>query len=283
MSKQIVINADDFGISQETNLAILQGLQQGVLTSTCLMANGDAFDHALVEIMPQVPNLSLGVHLNIIEGKSLLDRGPKSLLCDSHGYYNNGYLALWQKSYNKAFLNEVEADFRSQIEQILSRTRVCHIDSHVHVHAIPNIFELTCKLAQEYEIPYIRTQHEIPYMIPSFSKNLDLRYPVNLLKNGLLNYFTSVNQNTLKKYNLLTNDYFIGVAYTGYIDEDAILYGLRAIKAQDCVAEIIMHPTVDATKKSNYQEFLSVTNPALKTQIADEFWAMTSHRELLKK
>ena len=38
----------------------------------------------------------------------------------------------------------------SQIETILNYTRVDHIDSHVHTHSIPNIFQITAKLAKEY-------------------------------------------------------------------------------------------------------------------------------------
>ncbi|MDD3420443.1 MAG: ChbG/HpnK family deacetylase, partial [Candidatus Gastranaerophilales bacterium] len=224
MSKLILINADDFGISKDTNMAILKGLQEGSLTSTSLMANTDAFEHAVDEILPQIDDIKPGIHLNIIEGKSLLKKNRTSVLCTKDGDYNNGYFALWAKSNDPKFLEETEMEFRSQIEKILDKTTTAnHIDSHVHTHAIPKIFELTCKLAEEYGIKYTRTQMEIPYLIPSVKKNLNLKYPLNLIKNGLLNSFTHQNKKTLQKYNLLTNDYFIGVSYTGFMDEKAIL------------------------------------------------------------
>lgn len=267
MSKLILINADDFGISKDTNIAILKGLQEGSLTSTSLIANTDAFEHAVCEILPQI-NIKPGIHLNIIEGKSLLKKHKTSLLCGNDGDFNNGYLALWAKSNNPKFLEETEMEFRSQIEKILNKTTTAsHIDSHVHTHAIPKIFELTCKLAQEYGIKYIRTQKEIPYIIPSLKKNLNLKYPINLIKNGLLNSFTLRNKKTLQHYNLSTNDYFIGVSYTSFMDKKAIIQGIKAIRQDNCTIEIILHPTINPQKKSNYEEFLTISLPALPEKI----------------
>ena len=77
------------------------------------------------------------------------------------------------KSFNKNFLDEVEKEYRAQIEKIIKNVKVDHIDSHVHMHAIPNLFKIVCKLAKEYNIPYVRTQFEKPYLIPDlkmFSK-----------------------------------------------------------------------------------------------------------------
>ena len=67
----------------------------------------------------------------------------------------------------------MEEEYRLQIEEGLKHFKPKHIDSHVHMHAIPNLFKIVCKLAKEYDIPYIRTQFEKPYLIPDmkmFSK-----------------------------------------------------------------------------------------------------------------
>lgn len=283
MSKKLVITADDFGISEEANIAILKGLQKGLLTGTCIMANGEAFDHAMQEILPECPDMGLGVHLNIIEGKSLISPSKSSLLCDEDGNYNNGFVELLVKSTDKAFLAEVEKDFRAQIEKILENTKVFHINSHVHTHVIPNIFKITCKLAQEYGIKYVRTQNEIPYFVPSVEKHLELRYPVNLIKLSVLNTFSYINKKTLEEYGLMTNDYFLGVSYTGYMDEDTIRHGLRAVKDDNIELEAILHPTLDTSKKDNYQEFLSITNPEFKSEILASDWSLTNHKVLVEE
>lgn len=278
MKNQIIITADDFGISKENNLAIMEAYKNGVLTSTCLMANGEAFDHAIEEVLPQIPEISLGVHLNIIEGKAL-SPVENSLLTDENGIYNNGFIKLLQKSFNQDFLNEVEKDFRQQIEKILTKTEVQFINSHVHTHAIPNLFNLTCKLADEYKIPYVRTQFEIPYLVPDLKKHLDTRYPINLIKLVLLNTFTLKNKQTIKKYNVKTNDYFGGVEYTSYMDVNAIKYCVKSVKNKTGVTEIILHPTLNQSKVDNFNEFNAVMDENLKQYLEGK---TTDFKALLK-
>ena len=42
------------------------GYVNGFLSSASLCANGDAFDNAVNDVLPDCPNLSVGVHLNIM-------------------------------------------------------------------------------------------------------------------------------------------------------------------------------------------------------------------------
>ena len=45
--KRLVVNADDFGFTPDVNEGIVEAHRNGILTSTTLMANGDAFDDAV--------------------------------------------------------------------------------------------------------------------------------------------------------------------------------------------------------------------------------------------
>ena len=71
--KKFVLNADDFGMSKAFNTAIQEGYNAGILKSTSLVANGEAFDEAVSKVVKACPDLGVGVHLNIIEGKSLCE------------------------------------------------------------------------------------------------------------------------------------------------------------------------------------------------------------------
>ena len=99
--KKLIINADDFGISKETNLAIKQGFEAEIISSTSLIVNLEAFEHAIFEILPTIPNIDMGFHFNIIEGKSLTNQ---PLLCDKNGFFNNSYGQLIIKSFNKELI-----------------------------------------------------------------------------------------------------------------------------------------------------------------------------------
>lgn len=253
------------------NKAILEGYNKGFLTSASICANGNAFDAAVNEIIPECPNLGIGVHLNIIEGKSLQDFNQAASLTDINQNFNNGYLKLIYLSNNKWFIEQAEKEFRLQIEKVLKFSKVDHIDSHVHVHAIPNLFELTCKLAKEYEIKQVRTQFEKFYLVPSLTKHLNIKYPPNILKILLLNSFTMKNREVIKKYDLITNDFIIGVGYTGMMDDNTIYQGLSTLEDEtNITAEALIHPCCydkDMPKNQHQKEFMITQNMDLKDKI----------------
>lgn len=269
-NKKFILNADDFGMSNAFNKAVLDGYNNGFLTSASICANGEAFSSAVNEILPECPNLGIGVHLNIIEGKALLSHNELNLLTNSSGCFNNGYLKMILLSNNPEFLAQTEKEFRAQIERVLKYTKVDHLDSHVHVHAIPKIFELTCKLAKEYGIGQIRTQRENFYVVPSIRKHINILYPPNIIKVILLNTFTLKNKQTAKNYGLRTNDFIIGVGYTGLMDDKTVYHGLAALK-EDAVVEALIHPCNFSDKKMHkkqrQREFEITQNMDLKDKI----------------
>ena len=281
--KKFILNADDFGMSQAFNTAVLEGYSSGILKSASLVANGEAFEEACQEVIPACPDLGVGVHLNVIEGKALCQDLDK--LTDGDGNFNNSFGMLLLKSLNtkdNTFMEQLEKEFRAQIEKVLAHTGVSHIDSHVHVHSIPRIFELAAKLAKEYEIKQIRTQYEKPYIIPDVFRHLTVKYPVNLIKVALLNFFTLINENTVQKYGLHTNEYLLGVTYTSMMNSLAISYGLMAIRYDKVITEALIHPCryEDGTVDNHFTEFQITKNMKLKEKIEKLGYEITNYREL---
>ncbi len=278
-NNKFILNADDFGINNSINKGILDGYNCGIINSTSLCANGDAFNSAINDILPECPNLCIGVHLNIIEGKALCPE-QVPLLVDKNGYFNNSWTQLLKNSFNNEFLKQVEIEFRAQIEKIKTHLNPAHIDSHVHTHGIPNLFELTCKLANEYNIPYVRTQYEKPYITPVLSKHLNINYPVNQIKVLLLNTFSKINKKTLNRYpNLKTNDYLIGVSYTGMMDDKTIKNGLKVFKnRENLLIEALIHPYFNE-KKSEYE---ITQNKEMKFEIERQGFEFTTYKKLVE-
>ncbi len=287
--KRFILNADDFGMSEAFNTAVFEGAQAGILKSTSLVANGDAYEQAVQTVIPSSPELGVGVHLNIIEGKALI---PEQFeLVDQNGVFNNSYGQLILKAYcykKKEFLQELEKEFRAQIEKCITDLnaqgrKVTHIDSHVHTHAIPPIFELVCALAREYGINQIRTQFEHFYMVPDIFMHLNKKYPVNLIKIALLNSFTLINKNTAKSYKLNTNDYLIGVGYTSMMSSLTVSCGLSAIKNKTQItAEALIHPCryEDGTIDNHFTEYRITQNQKLKEKIERLGYEITNYANL---
>lgn len=266
---EVIINADDFGMSRSVNTAIVDGYKRGILTSTCIMANMPWFDDAILKL-PQIENIGLGVHLNIIEHKTILEIPIKnSKLYDNNGFFNNGFLQILLKSFNKKFMKEVENEFRTQIETVLQYAHPDHLDSHVHTHAIPGIFNLVCKLAKEYHIPCVRTQFEHLYFDGNKKNFLNTKYYINLIKIIILNIFTLINHKTAKKYGIKTNDCVIGVGYTAMMNENTIQKGINKIRNKKEILEVICHPDLNIERQSNLNEYYATVNPKMLNFLKD--------------
>lgn len=270
MVKKFILNADDFGLSKALNRAVFEAYQSGLLKSASLVANGEAFDEAVKSIIPDCPELGVGVHLNVFEGKSLCE--DLTFLTDIDGNFNNSHIQLLLKSYmpkNEEFLSQLEREFRLQIEKVMAKTRVTHIDSHAHIHAIPKIFEIVCRLAKEYGIKQVRTQFEKPYIIPDLRKHLSIKYPINIIKAMVLSFFTILNEVFVHKYDLKTNDYIVGILYTSMMDALTISYGAMAVKYDNVTVEAIIHPCRydDGTVNNHFDEFLMTKNKKLKEKL----------------
>ncbi len=273
--KKIIINADDFGYSVNKNEAVKYGVQNGIITSASIITNMEGFEQAVNEVLPEIPFLDLGFHFNIMEGKSLTN---PSLITDRYGYFNRSFPEIMLEAGGKKFQRQIEAEFRAQIERILQYKHISHVDSHIHTHAIPAVFDIVSALTIEYKIPFIRTQKEIPYKIPY--KAVSVNFCINSVKNILLNTFTFINKLSLE--NLNTNDYFIGILYTGNMNKETILEGLKKIKNDNSVTEIIFHPSIEMDNSylniSGKREFELLLDNDLKQELENSEYILTSFR-----
>src|SRR5437588_11017499 len=82
--KRLIVNADDFGLTESVNRGIVAAHRDGILTSTSLLANGLAFDQAIASSR-RLPHLSVGVHLNISGGTPVLPAGRIPRLLNHRG------------------------------------------------------------------------------------------------------------------------------------------------------------------------------------------------------
>lgn len=80
--KRVIINADDFGYSDERNKGIVESFVSGVVSSVSLLVNGSS---ALDAIRLAEENaIPLGLHLNLTEGLPI--RKAKNTLTDKSGF-----------------------------------------------------------------------------------------------------------------------------------------------------------------------------------------------------
>src|SRR5579863_2836224 len=148
---KIIANADDLGYSTSVNNAILYCFEHGYINSTSLMTNMDGFEEA-VNIVHEKPVIrNIGVHINLAEGRPLTNL--KGNYFDDEGnwdvYKTNRALNTLNYAGKSAFLKEIHA----QINKVLAeKITVTHLDSHLHMHTLPYLYQLFLTAAKHYNL-----------------------------------------------------------------------------------------------------------------------------------
>lgn len=150
-----IINADDFGMCNSNNEAIMRALTEGVVSSTSLMTPCPWAPQAM-QFLQEHPEIPFGVHLTVICDFAMYRWGPLtsanriSSLVDESGYF---FLhARREKLLAQARLDELEVEFRAQINAVLDAgLKPSHLDWHCLADGgRADIFDLTVDLAKEY-------------------------------------------------------------------------------------------------------------------------------------
>ena len=235
MPVQIRITADDFGWTRAQNQAVEQACAAGTLTHASLLTNGFAVDDA-VAVAKRVPQLGVGVHLTLCEGAPLSDPAALAGLTSADGHFHDGLSPLLSLYLRRSLpLSAIETEWQTQIDRALSLGfSLTHIDGHKHVHVLPPLIEIACRLAQRYRIPFVRSPYESP------SSRIIRRLPGWLVLSSLA---LSARQ-VILRHGLRTADHFVGFSVSGGMTEAYLLAAIAA--APSGLTEIMVHPAEES-------------------------------------
>ncbi|MEO3988919.1 chitin disaccharide deacetylase [Pseudocitrobacter cyperus] len=156
MERLLIVNADDFGLSKGQNYGIIDACKNGLVTSTTALVNGLAIEHA-AQLSRCTPELAVGMHFVLTLGEPL---------SDMPGLAREGKLGkwIWQMAENDTLpLEEIAHELVCQYDRFVAifDHPPTHIDSHHHVHMIPQIYPLVAKFALEKGVA-LRIDRSIP-------------------------------------------------------------------------------------------------------------------------
>lgn len=244
----VIFTIDDFGLSPALNGAVALAHRYGLLRCASLMPGGPAVRQAL-SLARELPGLCLGVHLTLIQGRSVLppDRIPH--LVDSQGRFRNDPVRVgWRYFIRSGLLQEIRRELAAQIEMVLAAGLTpWHLNSHVNLHLHPRIFPLVVELAREYGIPAVRLPREDWRTTLVLSPD----HPLPKIAQGLI--FALLCRRARRQARtagLLCNDHLFGLLNDGRMTEDYLL-GL-APRLQPGVTEIYSHPGLEADPELQY-------------------------------
>jgi hopanoid biosynthesis associated protein HpnK len=236
MQKKLIVHADDFGLTEKVNDGIIKAHLDGILTSTSIMANGSAFDHA-VRLARSTPSLDIGVHLTLINENPILPPERLPTLVDSIGRMHNHAFGFTRRYLlGRINLEEAKAELESQIKMILQAGIIpSHLDSHQHLHMLPGVLKTVIELSRKYKIPVIRYPREAV----SLGKMRQVS-PPRIAQALLLNFFCKVADGRIER----RTDSFAGFLYGGNLNKENFLKILKNL-SPDSICEIMCHPGLD--------------------------------------
>ena len=191
--RYLIVNADDFGVSNEVNEAIASTLAARCVTSTSVMVPAPAFN-AAVDYQTKHPGTDVGVHLTATSEwpswrwKPVLGKSVPSLL-DKDGFLPKTAAELFRQ----AKLEELEAEFCAQIDTALGcGIELTHLDSHMFVLQCGrhDYYSLYLKIAHRYQLPLRAISRTVGHWLTgvdraiSSADSLGLLYPEHVIFAG---------------------------------------------------------------------------------------------------
>jgi hopanoid biosynthesis associated protein HpnK len=268
--RRLIVNADDFGISEEVNEAVVRAFNEGVLTSTSLMVTGVAFEHA-VRLAKENPGLAVGIHLVTVVGRSVLPHSQIPTLVDEAGNFSNNPTAAGLKYF---FAPRARQELRKELAAQFDKFRstgleLSHIDGHLHLHVHPVIFNAALELGAKYGVSCMRVPVEERRLALVFDRANVLQKTIyTLLFGGLATYM----KKKLTARGFACAERVYGNLQSGRMSESYFLYALDNLTAD--TNEIYFHPAVYADDRllSNGEaqcliEFEALTSKKVKERI----------------
>jgi predicted glycoside hydrolase/deacetylase ChbG (UPF0249 family) len=260
-ARQLILHADDFGMSAAVNSGIVTGFSEGLLTSTSMLANAPAMEGACIawRILERtrlagklassaVRNLlgddgshpfDLGVHLNLTQGMPLTGSAYPAPLLDREGRFPGIFPLLARLlSGGTRYRLPIQRELEAQITRVAaSGLSLTHLNGHQYVEMLPVVSGIVPELLQRFGISTIRVARERGLAATTlWHRFRPHHWGLAQVKRAFANRFARNMQRCGADY---AEDYF-GTAHAGTIDVKIVHRFLVASRAR--VVEIGLHP-----------------------------------------
>lgn len=172
---RIILNADDFGHSEDTVRATIECFERGALTSATIMPNMPATRLA-IEYTRGRRDLSFGVHLTFVNNEGerpLSDPSKIPSLVGPDGAFTPGGRLFYRAFFRRVPVAEIRREMEAQIAFLADHgVRISHVDSHGHMHKVGPFVDALRAVLPRFGIERVRRGQNLwltkPYRSPSF-------------------------------------------------------------------------------------------------------------------
>ena len=287
--RRLIVNADDFGLTQGVNRAILEAHSHGIVTSSTLMANGRAFDDA-VQSATSATKLSVGCHVVLVDGSPVFEKKPTATTLsnekfDDGRFYEtlNGFaLRLLRGRIN---VDDIEAEATAQIRKLQAAgIVVSHLDTHKHTHILPRVLRPLLRAARACGVPALRNPFGPLHMSVVASRpRLWKRFSQVTVLNRLGKSF----RKSVTAAGMFTPDGTVGIVATGAMDIPLFESIVKSLP--EGTWELVCHPGYNDAelagirtrlRDSRIQELQLLTSTEAREILARSGVQLVSYRDL---
>jgi predicted glycoside hydrolase/deacetylase ChbG (UPF0249 family) len=172
--KNLIINADDFGIDPRVSKGIALCVEEGLINSFSVLPFSDSFhDNLLKSLISQHPQIRIGAHLSLMGPATQHQNPNQPAPLYEHPHHYRDFLKLYLTGQYPA--KRIYQEWKAQIlfiaKYLGGADRLAHLDSHQHLHVLPGIWPVAVALQKEFKIPRLRVPYE------SLSTSLTFKFP----------------------------------------------------------------------------------------------------------
>jgi chitin disaccharide deacetylase len=287
--RRLIVNADDFGLTRGVNRAIVESSRDGIVTSSTLMANSQAFEDAVAHAN-SASRLSVGCHVVLVDGSPVLGARQASTLSDKKAddgrFYDRLSAFALRAVTGRVDADEIEAEVTAQIRKLQSAgVSVSHLDTHKHTHILPQVLRPLLRAARTCGVQAVRNpfgpvRFSILAKYPSLWKRYSQVTVLKRMGGRFRNFVTDAG--------MLTTDGTVGIVSTGAMDD--YLFASIVESLPEGTWEFVCHPGYNDSelasirtrlRESRALELQLLTSPKTRDLLAQSGVQLISYRDLV--
>ncbi|HET7314950.1 hopanoid biosynthesis-associated protein HpnK [Salinisphaera sp.] len=281
-ARRIIVTADDFGLDTRVNDAVERGCRDGILNSASLMVGASAAGDAVARAR-RLPDLHVGLHLVLVDGRAVLPRERIPDLVDAAGRFDDNMARAGVRfAFSRRVRAQLAAEIRAQFEAFAATgLALDHVNTHKHFHLHPTILALIVDIGRDYGLRAVRLPHEPLTAGLRITRRGAGRRVVGAV---LLAPWLGHMRRRIARAGLVSPSRMLGLAATGHMNEAAMLAALAALPPG--VSEIYCHPatatglTAPMADYDHPSEFAALISPRVRATLAERRIGRTTFSEL---
>jgi predicted glycoside hydrolase/deacetylase ChbG (UPF0249 family) len=271
----LIVNADDYGLTEAVSAGILRAYRHGMVTSTSVLAVAPGLARSGAWLA-DAPGLGVGVHLALVgEDPPLLAAAEVPTLVDRRGRFPISWRAFLRRcAAGRVDPDDIRRELTAQVDAVAALgVPIDHLDSHQHLHMWPAVRPVVIDLATAKGIPAVR--------VPRSHR----RHPLSMAVNRLSARLASAARAAGLRFAADAS----GVDEAGHLDHPSLVAALDGFVARGASsAELGAHPGEDHDPdRHRYQwdytwkdELGVLLAPESRRAVQERGFVLGSYREL---